>query len=204
MSVDGPVWHTIGRSIRDLVGDVLSWWSQSELQHHGAHRRSQLPPEGVRSTGGLCFGKRPSVHKLLATHTYHGRYMHIVGRSGRRWATLIVFTVLTSSSMWQLNVAVAHVQGRFRDTYPCSLPEIPGAPESSQRAALIGDTLIRTAGIVELSVSQRVDRGPEEGHGHGFYVIIVSIDSCLCDIISTEIRCKIDAKNECHHSGNMV
>ena len=64
--------------------------------------------------------------------------------------------------------AHAHVQGRFRDTYRGSIPENPGACESSQRAALVGDTLIRTAGIVELSVSQKVDRGPEEGYGHGF------------------------------------
>ena len=56
-------------------------------------------------------------------------------------------------SIGQLNVAVAHVQSSFRDTFPSSLPEIPGAAESSQRAALVGDTLIRTAGIVELSVS---------------------------------------------------
>ena len=100
--------------------------------------------------------------------------------------------------------ALAHVQGGFRDPVRCSFPEIPDAATSSQRAALVGHTSIRTAGIVEPSVSQKVDGGPEEGYGHGFYVIIVSIDSCLCDIISTEIRCKIDAKNECHHSGNMV
>ena len=93
--------------------------------------------------------------------------------------------------MWQLNVAVAHVQGRFRDTYPCSLPDIPGATESSHRAALVGDTIIRTAGIVEPSVSQKVDGGPEEGHGHGIYVIIVLIDSCLCDIISTDFDAKL-------------
>ena len=95
--------------------------------------------------------------------------------------------------MWQLNVALAHVQGSFRDTFICSFPEIPGALESSQRAALVGDTSIRTAGIVEPSLSQKVDGGPEEGHEHGIYVIIVLIDSCLCDIISIEIRCKIDA-----------
>ena len=64
--------------------------------------------------------------------------------------------------------ALAHVQGRFRDPYPGSIPEIPGACESSQRAAFVGDTHIRTAGIVEPSVSQKVDGGPEEGHGHGF------------------------------------
>ena len=52
---------------RDLVGNVLSSWFRSELQHYGAHRRSQLPPEGVRSTGGLYFGKRPSVSTLLTT-----------------------------------------------------------------------------------------------------------------------------------------
>ena len=90
-------------------------------------------------------------------------------------------------------MAFAHVQGSFRDSFPSSFPHIPGALESSQRAALVGDTSIRTAGIVEPSVSQKVDGGPEEGHGHGIYVIIVLIDSCLCDIISTEIRCKIDA-----------
>ena len=117
----------------------------------------------------------------------------MVGRRGRRWATLFLFTVSTSCSFWQLYVAFAHVQGSFRDPFPCSFPEIPGALESSQRAALVGDTSIRTAGIVEPSVSQKVDGGPEEGHGHGIYVIIVLIDSCLCDIISTEIRCKIDA-----------
>ena len=115
----------------------------------------------------------------------------MVGRRGRRWVTLITFTGSTSCSLWQLNVAFAHVQGSFRDTFICSFPDIPGALESSQRAALVGDTSIRTAGIVEPSVSQKVDGGPEEGHGHGIYVIIVLIDSCLCDIISTEIRCKL-------------
>ena len=90
--------------------------------------------------------------------------------------------------MW---LALAHVQGRFRDTFPGSIPEIPGACESSQRAALVGDTSIRTAGIVEPSVSQKVDGGPEEGHGHGIYVIIVLIDSCLCDIISTDFDAKL-------------
>ena len=103
----------------------------------------------------------------------------MVGRRGRRWATLFLFTVSTSCSLWQLYVAFAHVQGSFRDSFPCSFPDIPGALESSQRAELVGDTSIRTAGIVEPSVSQKVDGGPEEGHGHGFYVIIVSINSCL-------------------------
>ena len=88
-------------------------------------------------------------------------------------------------------MAFAHVQGSFRDTFICSFPEIPGALESSQRAALVGDTSIRTAGIVEPSVSQKVDGGPEEGHGHGIYVIIVLIDSCLCDIISTDFDAKL-------------
>ena len=37
----------------------------------------------------------------------------------------------------------------------------------------------------------KVDRGPEEGHGHGIYVIIVLIDSCLCDIISTTFDAKL-------------
>ena len=77
----------------------------------------------------------------------------------------LLFTVSTSYSRV---AALAHVQGRFRDTYPGSIPENPGACESSQRAALVGDTLIRTAGILELSLSQKVDRGPEEGYGHGF------------------------------------
>ena len=77
--------------------------------------------------------------------------------------------------------ALALVQGTFRDTYPASILENPGACESSQRAALVGDTLIRTAGILELSLSQKVDRGPEEGHGHGIYVIIVLIDSSKSD-----------------------
>ena len=89
----------------------------------------------------------------------------MVGRRGRRWATLFLFTVSTSCSLWQLYVAFAHVQGSFRDSFPCSFPDIPGALESSQRAELVGDTSIRTAGIVEPSVSQKVDGGPEEGHG---------------------------------------
>ena len=39
----------------------------------------------------------------------------------------------------------------------------------------------RDVGILGLSVSQKVDRGPEEGHGHGIYVIIVLIDSSKSD-----------------------
>ena len=73
----------------------------------------------------------------------------MVGRCGRRWATLILFTVSTSSSMWQLNVAFAHVQSTFRDTFPSWFPDIPGVLESSQRAPIVGDTIIRTAGIVK-------------------------------------------------------
>ena len=37
----------------------------------------------------------------------------------------------------------------------------------------------------------KVDKGPEEGHGHGIYLIIVLIDSCLCDIISTDFDAKL-------------
>ena len=76
-------------------------------------------------------------------------------------------------SIYRVNVmlvvaALANVQGSFRDPFPGSIPENPGACESSQRAASVGDTLIRTAGILELSLSRKVDRGPEEGYGHGF------------------------------------
>ena len=105
---DGTHWHAIGRSVRDLGGGVISAWFTSELQHHGAHRRGQLHQEGVRSTGGVYIRKRLTVSTLLATGAYHQRYIHMVGRRGRRWATLILFTVSTSSSMWQLNVAFAH------------------------------------------------------------------------------------------------
>ena len=150
MTADGADWHAIGRTVRDLEGGVLSAWPRSELQLQHAHRRSQLPQLGVRSTGGVYFRERPLFSTLLATGAYKDRYIHMVGRRGRRWATLIIFSGSTSSTMWQL---IAHVQGRFRDTFPGSSPEIPGACESSQRAAFVGDTLIRTAGIVELSVS---------------------------------------------------
>ena len=142
-------WHAIERSVRDLEGGVLFWWPRSQLQHHTAHRRSQLPPEGVRSTGGVIFRERLLFSTLLATGAYKERHIHMVGRRGRRWATLFLFTVSTSCSLWQLYVAVAHVQSRIRDTFASSFPDIPGVLESSQRAALVGDTLIRTAGIVE-------------------------------------------------------
>ena len=87
---------------------------------------------------------------------------------GEAWATMgypLSIHRVNVVLVWQL---IAHVQGRFRDTYPGSIPTNPGACESSQRAASVGDTLIRTAGILELSLSQKVDRGPEEGYGHGF------------------------------------
>ena len=70
MSADGPVWLAIGRSVRDLVGAVLSAWFQSELQRYHAHRRSQLPQQGVRSTGGVYVGKPQSVPAFLATGAY--------------------------------------------------------------------------------------------------------------------------------------
>ena len=38
---------------------------------------------------------------------------------------------------------------KYRRTFICSFPDIPGVLESSHRAALVGDTHIRTAGIVE-------------------------------------------------------
>jgi len=145
-SADGADWHAIGRTVRDLEGGVLSAWPRSELQLQHAHRRSQLPRLGVRSTSGVQFRERPLFFTLLALGAYKKRYIHMVGRRGRRWATLIIFSGSTSSTMWQL---IAHVQGRFRDTFPGSIPEIPGACESSQRAAFVGDTHIRTAGIVE-------------------------------------------------------
>ena len=80
---------------------------------------------------------------------------------------------LTTHSIHRFNVkrSVWHwinVQCRFRDTFTSLFLEIPGVPESSQCAALDGDSLIRTAGIVESSVGPMVDRGSEEGHGHGF------------------------------------
>ena len=67
---DAPYRHGIGSSDRDLVGDVLFWWPRSEIQHHGAHRRGQLPPEGVRSTGGVFFRERLLFSALLATGAY--------------------------------------------------------------------------------------------------------------------------------------
>ena len=102
MAVDVPDWHAIGRSARDLVGGVLSAWYPSELQHQHAHRRGQLPQLGVRSTGGVYFRERPLFSTLLATGAYKERYIHMVGRRGRRWATLFLFTVSTSCSLWQL------------------------------------------------------------------------------------------------------
>ena len=116
---------------------------------------------------------------------------------GEVWATMCYPHSLdrsTSSAQCGSGLQICRFQCRFRDTFPCSLPENPGVTESSQRAALVGDTLFRTAGIVGLSVSPKVDRGPEEGNGHGIYVIIVLIDSCLCDIMNNldRFRCKID------------
>ena len=50
----------------------------------------------------MYFRERPLFSTLLATGAYKKRYIHMVGRRGRRWATLIIFTVSTSSTMWQL------------------------------------------------------------------------------------------------------
>ena len=72
---------------------------------------------------------------------------------GEAWATMGYPHYLQRVNVKHDVAALAHVQGRFRDTSPGWIPEIPGACESSQRAAFVGDTLIRTAGIVELSVS---------------------------------------------------
>ena len=66
-------------------------------------------------------------------------------------------------------IGVLHlVQSNIRDTYTNWIPENPSAPGSYECAACDGYSLIRTAGIVESSVGQKVDRGPEECHGHGF------------------------------------
>ena len=105
MTADGADWHAIGRIVRDLEGGVLSAWPRSELQLQHAHRRSQLPRLGVRSSGGVLFIERLLFLKLLATGAYEKRYIHMVGRRGRQWATLFLFSVSTSCSLWQLNVA---------------------------------------------------------------------------------------------------
>ena len=142
--------HSIGCGVHDLVGAVLLWWFRSELQHHGAHRRSQLPPEGVRSTGGLCFGKRPSVHTLLATHTYHGRDIHIVGRSGRRWATLILHSVQRQALHVGVACRFADFNASFETLSPARFRKFRVLRKAlSSLRSLVIHTLFRTAGIVE-------------------------------------------------------
>ena len=97
MTADGAGWHAIGCAVRDLVGAVLSSWFQSELQHHHAHRRGQLPQEGVRSTSGGYAGKRLLAPPLLAFAPYNNRYLHTVNRCGRRLATNFLINGSTSS-----------------------------------------------------------------------------------------------------------
>ena len=67
---------------------------------------------------------------------------------GEAWATMgyphSIHRFHVKRSVWHW----IHVQSRFRDTFASSIPDILGACESSQRAAFVGDTLIRTAGIV--------------------------------------------------------
>ena len=101
-SADGTHRHAIGRSGCDLGGGEISAWVTREQQHHGAHRRGQLHQEGERSTGGVDFRERLAVTTLLATGAYYDRYIHMVGRRGRRWATLIIFSGSTSCSLRQL------------------------------------------------------------------------------------------------------
>ena len=80
--------------------------------------------------------------------------MTLYTHGGEAWATMGYPLSIHRVNVMLVVAALAHVQGRFRDTFPGWILEILGAAcESSQRAALVGDTLIRTAGIVELSVS---------------------------------------------------
>ena len=79
--------------------------------------------------------------------------MTLYTHGGEAWATMGYPLSIHRVNVMLVVAALAHVQGSFRDPFPGSIPEIPGACESSQRAAFVGDTLIRTAGIVELSVS---------------------------------------------------
>ena len=79
--------------------------------------------------------------------------MTLYTHGGEAWATMGYPLSIHRVNVMLVVAALAHVQGSFRDPFPCSFPEIPGAAASSQRAALVGDTLIRTAGIVELCVS---------------------------------------------------
>ena len=49
---------------------------------------------------GVYFRERLAVSTLLATGAYYERYIHMVGRRGRRWATHILFTASTSSAQY--------------------------------------------------------------------------------------------------------
>ena len=74
--------------------------------------------------------------------------MTLYTHGGEAWATMGYPLSIHHVNVMLVVAALAHVQGSFRDPFPGSIPEIPGACESSQRAALDSYTLIRTAGIV--------------------------------------------------------
>ena len=68
---------------------------------------------------------------------------------------------------WRVG-ALHHISRRFRDAFRKRIPTNSGFNGSPDCALRDGVSIIRTVGIVELSVSQKVDGGPEEGNGHGF------------------------------------
>ena len=123
------------------------------------------PEKGKRRMRGVFDAEGPLSPALLAFVPYDDRYSHIVNRCGRRLATNFLFNGSTSS-IWYGEWLRGHFT--FRDTYAYRVPTNPGVPGSYECAACDGISLVRTAGILESSVGSKVDRGSEEGHGHGF------------------------------------
>ena len=88
----------------------------------------------------------PLAPALLAFAPYDDRYSHIVNRCGRRLATNFILNGSTSSIWYGVLLGV---QSNIRDAYTQRIPTNSGFNGSSHYALRDGNSLFRTAGIVQ-------------------------------------------------------